>query len=115
MSSVTNKESSLNDIKDDSYYVASQWQLIRRKFVRHKLAIAGLVVLAFLYSVAIFAEFFAIQDIARRDSDHIQAPPQRIRWFDSGVFSRPFVYPLWLEVDVTTFRKVYHQHLHQRL
>ena len=94
---------------DESYFVASQWQLMRRKFVRHKLAIVGLVVLGMLYFAAIFAEFFATQDIAKRDSEHIYAPPQRLRFFSEEGFSfRPFVYPLRLELNLETFRKNYH-------
>ena len=94
---------------DESYFVASQWVLMRRKFVRHKLAIVGLVVLGVLYFVAVFAEFFATQDIAKRNSDHIYAPPQRLRFFsDQGFSLRPFVYPLRLELNRETFRKNYH-------
>ena len=94
---------------DESYFVASQWQLMRRKFVRHKLALVGLMVLAVLYFVAVFAEFFATQDIAKRNSEHIYAPPQRIRFFsDQGFSLRPFVYPLRLELNMETFRKNYH-------
>ena len=50
-----------DDAANERYYLASQWQLIRRKFARHKLAKAGLVVLAVLYVVSMFAEFFATQ------------------------------------------------------
>ena len=98
-----------DDTANESYYLASQWELIRRKFVRHKLAIAGLVVLGLLYLVALFSEFFATQDITKRNSDHIYAPPQRIRLVsDEGFSLRPFVYPLRLEINRETFRKVYH-------
>ena len=98
-----------DDAANERYYLASQWQLIRRKFARHKLAKAGLVVLAVLYVVSMFAEFFATQDIAKRDTGHIYAPPQRIRFVSEEGFSlRPFVYPLRLEVDREKFRKVYH-------
>ena len=98
-----------DETANESYYLASQWQLIRRKFARHKLAQAGLVVLAVLYFVSIFAEFFATQDIAKRDTGHIYAPPQRIRFVGEQGFSlRPFVYPLRLEMDREKFRKVYH-------
>ena len=57
-----------DETANERYYLASQWQLIRRKFARHKLAKAGLVVLAVLYVVSMFAEFFATQDIAKRDT-----------------------------------------------
>ena len=41
----------------EQYYLASQWQLMRRKFFKHKLGIFGLAILMFLYSLAIFCEF----------------------------------------------------------
>ena len=99
-----------DDAANESYYVASQWQLIRRKFARHKLAKAGLVVLAALYFVSIFAEFFATQDIAKRDTDHIYAPPQRIRFVSEQGFSpRPFVYAFTVGEDPVTWRKIYEE------
>lgn len=39
--------------------VASQWQLIRWKFMRHRIAVFSLVVLMVLYLLAIFPEFFS--------------------------------------------------------
>ena len=92
----------------ERYYLASQWTLMRRRFTRHRLAIIGLVVLGLLYFVALFAEFFATQDIYRRDSDHLYAPPQRIRFIgEDGLSLRPFVYPWRVELDVETFRNRY--------
>ena len=75
-------------------FVASQWQLIRWKFFRHKLAIGALAVLSVLYLVAIFAEFTAPYDPLDFDVDYVNAPPQRVRFVDSeGSFHlRPFVY-----------------------
>ena len=92
----------------ERYYLASQWTLMRRRFTRHRLAIIGLAVLGVLYFVALFAEFFATQDIYRRDSDHLFAPPQRIRFFaEDGLSLRPFVYPWSVELDLETFRNRY--------
>ena len=95
-------------VLDESYYLASQWTLMRRHFTRHRLALIGLVILALLYFVALFAEFFATQDIYRRDSDHLYAPPQRIRLVgEDGLSLRPFVYPWRVELDQETFRNRY--------
>ena len=58
----------------------SQWQLIRRRFVRHRLALLGLHVLIILYAVAIFAELIAPYGNERRDLDRIYAPPQIPSW-----------------------------------
>ena len=93
---------------DESYFIASQWTLMRRRFKRHRLAVIGLAVLGALYFVALFAEFFATQDIFRRDSDHLYAPPQRVRFVsEDGLSLRPFVYPWQVELDLETFRNRY--------
>ena len=77
----------------DSYYVASQWELVRRKFKRHKLARVGVVVLAIFYAIAIFAGFLSLNDFQVRDVDHVTMPPQNLHFFDEqGKFHlRPFV------------------------
>ena len=96
------------DATDESYFIASQWTLMRRRFKRHRLAVIGLAVLGALYFVALFAEFFATQDIFRRDSDHLYAPPQRVRFVgEDGLSLRPFVYPWQVELDLETFRNRY--------
>ena len=59
----------------DSYYVASQWELVRRKFRRHKLARTGIVVLVIFYTIAIFAGFLSLHDYQARDVDHVTMPP----------------------------------------
>ena len=41
----------------------SQWQLIRRRFARHRLATAALFMLLVLYGLALFAEFFVAESI----------------------------------------------------
>jgi peptide/nickel transport system permease protein len=97
------------DKEEEKLYTATQWQLMWRKFRRHKLAIIGLVILAILYTFAIFCEFFAPQDPAKRDTNYIYVPPQKIHFIDeSGRFYlRPFVYGLKQESDPITWRKVY--------
>ena len=64
----------------DSYYVASQWELVRRKFRRHKLARVGIIVLAIFYTVAIFAGFLSLHDYQARDVDHVTMPPQKLHF-----------------------------------
>ncbi len=79
---------------------ASQWQLMRWRFLQHKAAVASLVVLVILYLIAIFVEFVAPYATDRYNIKYILAPPQRVRLFDAdGQFHlRPFVY------DYTTSR-----------
>ena len=98
-------------IEKKKLFVASQWQLIRWKFFRHKLAVGSLVVLAILYLCAIFAEFISPYDPTHNDVQYIYAPPQRIRFFDEeGHFHlRPFVYGRKSELDMVTLRTSYEE------
>ena len=95
-------------IDEEKYYLASQWQLMWRKFRRHKLALLGSSILIILYVAAIFSEFFSPYDVYERHPDYVNAPPQRIRIFHEGKFHlRPFVYGLDLTRDPETLRRVY--------
>ena len=91
----------------EQYFLASQWQLMWRKLRRHRLALAGATVLALLYLVAIFAEFFAPHDLFQRHNDFINAPPALVRVFDDGRVRRPFVYPLVQTRNEVTLRREY--------
>ena len=88
----------------EKLYVASQWQLIRWKFLKHKLAVAALVVLAMFYLTVVFAEIIAPYDPRKEHLDHIYVPPQKIRFVDQqdGFQLRPFVYALKSSVDEVT-------------
>ncbi len=93
---------------DERLYIASQWQLMWRKFRKHKLAIVGGSILAVFYLIAIFCEFFAMQDTQKQDAQAIYRPPQRIRLFDAdGRIRLPFVYDLTGAVDPETWRRSY--------
>lgn len=93
---------------EERYYIASQWQLIWRSFIKHKLAICGGSILLILYIIAIFCEFFSTQDIFKRYPEYIYSPPQRIHFFDEqGFHFRPFVYELKGGLDSKTFRRTY--------
>jgi peptide/nickel transport system permease protein len=63
---------------EEKFYIASQWQLMWRKFKKHKLAIFGGAILAIFYIVALFCEFFSPYDIYQRYPKHIYCPPQRL-------------------------------------
>lgn len=56
--------------------VLSQWQLILRRFRRHKIAVFSFHLLVLLYFVALFAEFFAPYSPGWRNLAHMNAPPQ---------------------------------------
>jgi peptide/nickel transport system permease protein len=82
----------------------SQWALIRRRFVRHRLALASLFLLGVLYLLAAFAEFFAPYSRQWRDIPHAYSPPQLPRFsFAHGLHVRS----MDRAIDPITFRKTY--------
>ena len=91
--------------EQEDFYVASQWRLMRRKFVRHKLAVVGAVLLACFYLVALFAEFVAPYDPIQRSSAHYY-PPTRIHFFDQNGRFHPlgYVYAVKKTFDTKTRR-----------
>lgn len=84
----------------------SQWSLIRRRFSRHRLAVASLLVLGALYTAALLAEFVAPYSPSRQDLEHIYAPPQlpRFSWRD-GLHVRA----LERHVDPVSFQRTYRE------
>jgi len=93
---------------EERFYVASQWQLMWRKFVKHKLAILGGIILFVFYIIAIFCEFFSTQDIYKRHTKYIHCPPQRVHFFDEeGFHFRPFVYSFKGKLDLKTLHRIY--------
>ncbi len=93
---------------EERYYLASQWQLMWRKFKKHKLALGGTSILIILYIVALFCEFFSPYDIYKRYPKYIYSPPQRIHFFDEeGFHLRPFVYGLKGKRDPESLRMRY--------
>lgn len=82
-------------------YEASQWRLVWWSFRRHRLAMAGAVVVLLIYLVALFAEFLAPFSTGKLDADYTYAPPQRVHLFDDGAFG-PYVYGYQLHQDPET-------------
>jgi len=94
---------------DESYYLASQWQLIWRKFRRHRLAMVSALVITFLYSMAIFPEFYSVNDHQKRHVKYAKAPPHTVRFLDAeGNFHwQPFIYDMTQELDMDTLKRNY--------
>lgn len=87
---------------------ATQWQLIRWRFMNHRVAVLSLVIIVLLYLVILFAEFVAPYDPNHYDVTLTLAPPQRIHFVEDGQFQwRPFVYGYTSEMDMATFRTTY--------
>lgn len=84
---------------------ATQWQLIRWRFMSHRLAVLSLVIIVLLYLIILFAEFVAPYDPNHYDVTLTLAPPQTIHFFENGEFQwPPFVYGYTSEMDMATFR-----------
>lgn len=94
---------------EERYYIASQWQLMWRKFKKHKLAIFGGTILTISYMVAIFSGFFSTYGVYEYNKEYVYSSPQKIHFFDEkGNFNlRPFVYGLERTVNPVTWRRMY--------
>lgn len=72
---------------------ASQWQLMWRRFRRHKLALYSWAVLVVLYTMVFFCEFVSPY-LPNQRFEAVQCQPMQVRFVDAeGKFHfRPFVY-----------------------
>ncbi len=92
--------------EDERYYIASQRQLIWRKFKKHKLALVSLAVLTLLYLLAVFADFVAPYNANTKSTQFLNAPPQTVHIFGEGGI-RPFIYGYTRTNDPVTFSFVF--------
>ncbi|MDF2484541.1 MAG: transporter permease subunit [Herbinix sp.] len=85
--------------KQEKYYTSSQWQLMGRKLLKHKLALISFIILAMLYTGAIFANFIAPQGLEDFSATYSNAPPSKIHYVHDGKFVGPFVYDIEISYD----------------
>jgi peptide/nickel transport system permease protein len=104
---VTAKKGRAELSAEERYYLASQWQMMWRKFRRHKLAIVGSAVLLALYLSAILADFLAPYPKEIRFEKYGYRPPTPVHFFDQGRFRGPFVYGTTKERDMRTLEAIY--------
>jgi peptide/nickel transport system permease protein len=81
----------------------SQKWLIWRRFRRHRLALAGGVVVILLYLLTAFADFLAYADPQASDAHYANVPPQPLH-FAGGV---PYTHPVLGRRDPVTLRQIY--------
>ena len=93
--------------KDDSYFYASQWQLMYHKFRKHKLAMVSVWLLAIFYLVAIFGNFVAPQGTEQFDGRYVNCGPTPIHFFHEGKWEGPFVYGLKRVRDPETYMNIF--------
>ena len=92
----------------ERFYVASSWTLMRRRFLKHRMAlVSGSVLLLFYFVGSLFAGFFSTHHTLSRFGDYSLASPQRIRLIHDGRLQRPFVYGLEVTVNPETYRRSY--------
>ena len=91
--------------REDKYYYASQWTLMRRKFRKHKLAMAATWLLAIFYLCAIFGNFLSPQGTEQYEGKYVNCGPTKVHLFHEGKFVGPFVYGLEVERDPETMMK----------
>src|SRR5919201_949590 len=83
---------------EDRVSVASQRQLIWWRFRKHKLALAGAVVVMLFYLVAIGGDFFAYAEPNRSQGDYVLVPPRGLALH---------VHPLQASRDLVTLQPIY--------
>ncbi len=92
--------------RDKSFAIetATQWQLIRRQFRKHRLALAALHILVVLYTLAIFAEFFAPYPAQWKNVQYAYCPSQPLLLnFAEGLHAERITQ----QANPVTFQKTY--------
>mgnify|MGYP005633588899 FL=1 len=104
--------------QNEEFLTLSEGQLMWRKFLKHRVAVISSVILIFLYTVVIFANFFAPYGMLTSYKFHTYAPPQitKINFFDKegNFLIRPFIYRQVAARDPKTLRFVYEDDLKQK-
>jgi len=86
--------------------VATQAQLMWRRFRKHRLAMVGAVIVILFYLVVLFADFLAYANPEASDAQRGLIAPQGIQFFHEGQFL-PHVFALVGKRDPATFKRVY--------
>jgi peptide/nickel transport system permease protein len=89
---------------DDRFYYASQWELIRWRFMKHKLAFISLILLIIIYLMALFAEFVTPYTLETRFEAFAQSSPTVIRWIKPDGGFGPYVFGVKKVLDKETFK-----------
>ena len=93
--------------EQERYYLASQWQLMWWKFIRHRLALISGGFLLLMYGSILISEFLAPYNLHSRNIDAIYAPPQSLHVFHEGEFVGPFVYGTHYKLNLQNLRREY--------
>ena len=89
---------------------ASKSKLMWLRFKQHKMALFSAIMIVLFYTVAIFADVIAVQDINKYSAKFKYAPPSEIHFVNSeGDFTRPFIHNLERELNMETLEFEYTQ------
>jgi peptide/nickel transport system permease protein len=95
---------------DETFFYASQWELMWWRFRQHKLALVSAVLLITLYLMAIFADFIRPYGAWQRFDTVAAAPPTKIHFSRPGEgLQWPFVYRVERRVDPVTYKRTHHE------
>jgi peptide/nickel transport system permease protein len=100
--------SNIPQITESEFVVASQWQLIWRKFRKHRLAMFSGVIMIVIYIVVLIPEFFAPFTPDEYAANYTYAPPQSLHFIDQtdgGFRISPFVNGYKIEIDYNAGRR----------
>ncbi len=93
--------------EQERYYLASQWQLMWWKFIRHRLALLSGSFLLLMYGSIMISEILAPYNLHSRNINAIYAPPQSVHLFHKGEFLGPFVYGTHYKLNMRNLRREY--------
>lgn len=80
---------------------------VKKAFFKHKLGIAGMIILILLYLMILFADFLSPYNYKNTNRNFILTEPSKIHWTQDGKLKRPFVYGMKKSRDPVTFAVKY--------
>jgi peptide/nickel transport system permease protein len=91
----------------EQYFTMKQWQLIKARFFRNRLAVFGSIVLVLIYFIAVFCGFLAPYGVNTTRENLRYLPPMGIHIFHEGRLHSPFVYGLTESYHPETYKQMY--------
>ena len=93
--------------EQERFYLASQWRMMWWRLKRHRLAVVSGLILVLMYGSTLVSEFLAPYELHTRNSTHVNAPPQRLRFVHDGEFVGPFVYGYSFTLNMENLQREY--------
>jgi peptide/nickel transport system permease protein len=91
----------------EQYFTMKQWQLVKARFFRNRLAVFGSIVLAVIYFIAIFCGFLAPYGVNTTRENLRHLPPMKIHIYHEEKLRFPFVYGLIEGYHPETYKQIY--------